>query len=101
MVIFRGGIMSHGYGLLSPSTVYVAHPRQDNPFLLMKDDREIFLEELMRHEGQGVFTDGRCELCRDDGVYCCVDCLGVHFQCAGCISRVHSFNPFHTIEVSL
>ena len=87
---------------LSPSTVYVeTHPHQDNPFSLLKDECELFLEELMRHEGRGVFTDdGHCELCRDDGMYRCLDCIGVHFLCAGCISRVHSFNPFHTIEVS-
>ena len=35
----------------------MAHPRQDNPFLLMKDDREIFLEELTLGE-KGPLTRG-------------------------------------------
>jgi hypothetical protein len=60
----------------------------------------MFLEELIRLEGRGIFTDGKCELCRKVGVYRCVDCLAVQFLCTGCMSRVHSFNPFHVIEVS-
>ena len=34
-------------------------------------------------------------------MYRCVDCLAVQFLCGGCLSRVHSFNPLHVIEVSL
>lgn len=64
-------------------------------------ERELFLEEFIRLEGRGVSTDGKCELCRNEGAYRCIDCLAVQFLCGGCMSRVHSFNPFHIIEVSL
>ena len=64
-------------------------------------DHDLYLDELIRLEGRGIFTDNRCELCRNDGVYCCVDYLAVQFLCPGCMSRVYSFNPFHMIEVSL
>lgn len=64
-------------------------------------ERDMLLREVTRLEGRGIFTDGRCELCRQDGLYRCLDCQAVQFLCGGCMSRVHSFNPFHVIEVGL
>ena len=66
----------------------------------MREERPLLFSELIRLEGRGVFTNGCCELCRQDGLYRCLDCVGVEFLCAGCLSRVHSFHPFHVIEVS-
>jgi len=63
-------------------------------------DRDLYLDELIRLEGRGVFTNNLCELCRNGGMYRCLDCLAVQLLCPGCMSRVHSFNPFHVIEVS-
>ena len=73
---------------------------QDNPLLLWRTERKLFLEEFIRLEGRGVFTDDHCELCRKEGMFRCTDCVAVQFLCGGCMSRVHSFNPFHVIEVS-
>ena len=79
------------------------HPAiQDNPLLLWMAERDTFLNELIRLEGTGDFTtNGKCELCRNDGTYRCLDCHAVQSLCGGCLSRVHSFNPFHIVEVSL
>lgn len=63
-------------------------------------ERGVILEEIIRLDGRGVFTRGRCELCRQDGHYRCLDCVAVQFLCGDCMSRVHSFNPLHVIEVS-
>jgi len=69
--------------------------------LWVDDERETYLKESIRLEGRGMFTDDHCELCHKEGVYRCVDCFAVQFLCEGCMSRVHSFNPLHVIEVSL
>lgn len=74
--------------------------RQDNPLLSWATERDTFLDELIRLEGWGMFTDGKCELCSKAGEYRCVDCLGVQILCKHCITGVHAFNPLHVIEVS-
>lgn len=74
---------------------------KDNPLLQWMPDRRVYLEELIRLEGRGIFTDeGQCELCRKDGQYRCLDCVAVQFLCSECTCSVHSFNPFHVVEVS-
>lgn len=66
----------------------------------MRAEREQFLEEFIRLEGRGVSPGDPCELCRNEGMYHCIDCLSANFFCEGCMTRVHAFNPFHVIEVS-
>jgi hypothetical protein len=61
----------------------------------------MFLAELMRLEGRGIYTNGRCELCPQDGAYRCLDCHAVQFLYADCLSRIHCFNPLHRLEVGL
>lgn len=73
---------------------------QDNPLQIWREERQLFLDELIRLEGRGIFTDGSCELCRENGLYRCLDCVAVQFLCGGCLNRVHSFHPFHVIQVS-
>lgn len=65
----------------------------------MDEDRDLCLDDVIRLEGRGVLTDDHCELCRKEGKFRCVDCVAVQFLCKECISSVHSFNPFHVIEV--
>lgn len=69
--------------------------------MLWRAERGLFLQELIRLEARGTSTGGRCELCRKDGLYRCVDCHAVQLLCEGCMNRVHSFHPLHVIEVSL
>jgi hypothetical protein len=78
-----------------------AHFHQDNPLQQWREnEREVFLDELIRLEGRGVRTDDQCELCHKEGVYRCLDCIAVQFLCPRCVNSTHSFNPFHVIEVS-
>jgi hypothetical protein len=77
---------------------------QDDPLLLWTTaEQETFLDEEIRLEGRGIFTSppDRCELCRKEGEYRCVDCFAVLFLCEGCMTRIHAFHPVHVIEVSL
>ena len=74
---------------------------QDNPLLLMKAERETLLAAVMLLEGRGACADGRCELCRQEAMYRCLDCAGVNLLCARCLCRIHCFHPYHIIEVSL
>ena len=80
---------------------FKADPDKDNPLLLWRDERDLFLKEFVRLEGRGVSTNGNCELCRNEGAFRCLDCVAVQFLCQECIARVHAFNPFHVIQVSL
>ena len=86
--------------ILCPSLSDFSSPYQDDPLLSWRAERRAFLEELTRLEGRGIFTNGKCELCRKDGEYRCVDCLAIQFLCGDCMTRVHSFDPLHVIEVS-
>ena len=75
---------------------------QDNPLLLWTTaERDTLLREFIRLEGRGVFTEGRCELCHQSGLYRCLDCTAVHFVCGDCMKQIHHFNFFHEIEVCL
>jgi hypothetical protein len=76
------------------------HLRQDNPFLLLSEERDLILDEFIRLESRGVLSPS-CELCSQEGEYRCVDCDAVQLLCKGCLCRVHSFHPLHEIEVSL
>jgi len=69
--------------------------------MVWAEERQLFLDESIRLEGRGVIPVGRCELCRKDGHYRCLDCTAVQLLCEGCLTRVHAFHPFHTIQVSL
>lgn len=72
---------------------------QDKPLRHWRAERELFLEELIRLEGRGITANDHCELCRNEGIYRCVDCLTIQLLCGRCLTSVHSFNPFHVIEV--
>jgi len=74
---------------------------QDNPLMAWREDRQLVLNELIRLEGPGVDPAGRCELCRKNGAYRCLDCVAVQFLCRECMTRIHAFHPFHVIQASI
>ena len=75
---------------------------QDNPLLLWTlTECNLYLNRVIQLKGQGVFTDGQCKLCHQDGIYHCIDCIAVNFLCEDCIKEVHHFSFFHEIKVSL
>ncbi|KAK7028741.1 hypothetical protein R3P38DRAFT_2937983 [Favolaschia claudopus] len=67
-----------------------------------EDHREIFLSEMLRHEGRGDHVN--CTMCARCGEgapdYRCVDCMGGgELLCRRCIVSEHRRLPFHTIEL--
>ena len=80
---------------------FEADSDKDNPLLLWRNEHDIFLNEFIRLEGRGVSAHGNCELCCNEGLFRCLDCIAVQFLCQRCMAGVHAFNPFHVIEVRL
>jgi hypothetical protein len=83
-----------------------------------KDCREEYLDEIIRLEGRGNFTQGHCPSCKrvansgpfqgllDDQEFGtaavrCKDCFGGELVCEDCCVRNHIHNPLHMIEVCL
>ncbi|KAJ7282331.1 hypothetical protein C8J57DRAFT_1448037 [Mycena rebaudengoi] len=74
----------------------------DNPLQQwLDDDRDIFLDEIMRLEGRGAYSaqtacaggcGSRRHICR------CVDCVGDELYCEHCIVHKHQAMPLHRIE---
>ncbi|KAG1788563.1 uncharacterized protein HD556DRAFT_1447773 [Suillus plorans] len=72
----------------------------DHPLLLWMNDRDMFLLELLRHEGRGNHTGATiCWNCHlDVPQFRCTDCLGTELYCKGCIVTLHTRNPVHRIQ---
>ncbi|KIJ15234.1 hypothetical protein PAXINDRAFT_77683, partial [Paxillus involutus ATCC 200175] len=70
----------------------------DNPNLVWLDDCEMFLQEMMWHEGRGAFPE-TCGQCKGTGpIYKCEDCVGMDLYCEGCILSTHSRTPLHRLQ---
>ncbi|KAJ7303440.1 hypothetical protein DFH08DRAFT_722192 [Mycena albidolilacea] len=67
-----------------------------------RDDRERFLDELLRHDGRGDYVEqvlcGRPGCGRPDPTYRCVDCLHGCLYCEDCVQETHQWTPLHHIE---
>ena len=64
--------------------------------------RNVFLDELLRHDGLGDFLGhSKCPKCKEqDGVFKCKDCPnGRMLKCQGCIVSLHQELPLHRVEV--
>ena len=67
--------------------------------------RASFLDEVLRHDGLGDYTETRaCVRCREkgaevSGMYRCTECVGGVLLCQRCIVREHSRLPLHRIQV--
>ncbi|KAG1868451.1 hypothetical protein F4604DRAFT_1881562 [Suillus subluteus] len=72
----------------------------DHPLLLWMNDWDMFLLELLRHEGRGDYVGATvCWNCRlDVPQFQCIDCLGTELYCKGCIVTLHTRNPVHRIQ---
>ncbi|KAG1728754.1 uncharacterized protein EDB91DRAFT_1060402, partial [Suillus paluster] len=72
----------------------------DHPLLNWIDHRELFLLEMLRHNGRG---DGVlstfCDTCGITvGVYRCKDCFVPGLSCQMCVVRAHAHSPMHRVE---
>lgn len=64
--------------------------------------REIFLDEVLRHDGLGDFMGHTsCSHCeKGPGVFRCRDCAkGSMLKCSDCVLELHEELPLHRIEV--
>ncbi|KAF8065132.1 hypothetical protein FPV67DRAFT_1419442 [Lyophyllum atratum] len=62
-------------------------------------DRQVFLDEFLRLEGRGEYTNTCCPCGQPlPAKYRCVDCLPGPLLCAPCMVLLHARNPFHRIE---
>lgn len=93
---------------------------KDKPLKQWTNDcRDEYLDEFIRSEGRGNFTQEHCPSCKQAGssntflgifdpepelgipTMRCKDCFGSELVCKGCCVRDHLHNPLHMIEVSL
>lgn len=72
---------------------------QDNPLRKWIDDREDYLEELIRLEGRGEHQSDLCQCGKGKAEVRCRDCYGGQLLCQKCVVQTHYTNPFHRIEV--
>ena len=66
-------------------------------------EADAYTAELIRLEGRGDSTGGRCSRCLDnlcDGLGIrCQDCYDQGLYCISCCVYIHSTHPFHRIQV--
>ncbi|KAF8056174.1 hypothetical protein FPV67DRAFT_1432087 [Lyophyllum atratum] len=65
----------------------------------MDVDRDTFLDEFLRLDGRGEYTDALCPCNRStEAKYRCKDCFFGQLLCSGCVIAWHACNPLHDIE---
>jgi hypothetical protein len=97
----RDSVGSYPFGVREThQSIYQDHPLRE----WVRENREIFLVELLRGEGRG---DHRhysvCPACAvSAALYHCKTCVGGdELLCQGCIVDRHAQSPFHLIEVRI
>lgn len=78
-----------------------AAKQQDDPLWKWKDERDLYLRELLRLDGRADLRDSPCTLCNIAGgpEYRCEDCFGGELFCKGCMVNIHACMPLHRVEV--
>ncbi|OAX30619.1 hypothetical protein K503DRAFT_728235, partial [Rhizopogon vinicolor AM-OR11-026] len=62
-------------------------------------DRDVFLLEILRHDGRGNMASNSCGLCHADAaLFRCKDCFDLNLYCQQCIVKNHSRSPVHRVE---
>ncbi|KAG2358779.1 hypothetical protein BDR07DRAFT_1452576 [Suillus spraguei] len=74
----------------------------DDPLLIWMNEHDLFLAELLRHEGHRGYTSDVCPGCpcptSTPPRYRCQDCLDSQLYCGLCIIQYHIWLPTHHIE---
>lgn len=73
---------------------------QDYPLLIWLQDREVYLQEMLRLEGRGEFSTSCLSCGTSNPTYMCKDCFGQELYCGACIRSIHIHNPLHSLKVS-
>jgi hypothetical protein len=72
---------------------------------MWQEECDVFLEEMMGHEGRGHKPSNDCPSCALEpspspaAKYECCDCHGRELLCQPCIVQRHVHNPLHRIKV--
>ncbi|KAF8069134.1 hypothetical protein FPV67DRAFT_1415501 [Lyophyllum atratum] len=88
---------------MCPHRLRKSHPltcKQDNPTKVwVAEDRQTFLDEFLRLEGRGEYTDPFCPCGQSMSAnYRCIDCLFGRLLCTECMVSSHACIPLHRIE---
>ncbi|KAJ8456927.1 hypothetical protein ONZ51_g11830 [Trametes cubensis] len=77
----------------------VHYINSDEPLKLWIPRRDVYLDELLRHDGRGSYTRALCPMCLDEApaVIRCEDCSPGPLLCPGCCVRAHIRCPFHRV----
>ncbi|KII82921.1 hypothetical protein PLICRDRAFT_83984, partial [Plicaturopsis crispa FD-325 SS-3] len=71
----------------------------DNPLLMWIPLCDEFLDEVIRHEGRGGFTDELCSCGAATARFRCKDCVGhPALLCKECVLAMHAHSPYHALE---
>ncbi|EIW79870.1 hypothetical protein CONPUDRAFT_57971, partial [Coniophora puteana RWD-64-598 SS2] len=72
----------------------------DHPLLEWMEERQVFLDELLRGDGRSDCTeDSTCRHCRTaTPKYRCRDCFGGLMYCQACMVEKHTESPLHRVE---
>ncbi|KAG1896035.1 uncharacterized protein F5891DRAFT_1130408 [Suillus fuscotomentosus] len=65
---------------------------------LWRSDSDLFLEEFLRLEGQGDYSQDICVCGEEAATYCCQDCHGCELFCHLCMIRIHDRHLLHRME---
>lgn len=72
---------------------------QGEALRLWRSDADLFLEEFLRLEGRGDYSQDICACCEVAATYRCQDCHGCELFCHLCMIRIHDRHPLHRMEV--
>ncbi|KAG1852201.1 hypothetical protein F4604DRAFT_1883522 [Suillus subluteus] len=72
----------------------------DHPLLTWMKDRDLFLQELLQHEGRGDYVHNTiCRNCHSGTLkFRYKDCFGTELCCHDCIIAIHTKHPSHRIQ---
>ncbi|KAI9068672.1 hypothetical protein FKP32DRAFT_1672009 [Trametes sanguinea] len=75
----------------------------DEPMRVWIPRRDVYLDELLRHEGRGPHINNKCTTCPDadkagDAVIRCQDCTPGPLICSDCAVRRHAHSPYHRVQ---
>ncbi|OJA10033.1 hypothetical protein AZE42_13663, partial [Rhizopogon vesiculosus] len=71
---------------------------QGEALRVWQSDADMFLEEFLRLDGRGDYTQDGCVCGKEDAIYRCRDCHGCELLCCSCMIHIHERQPFHRME---
>lgn len=113
---------AYDVGSFTPGSEPTLNISQDNPLRIWGENRDMYLQEMVRRNGRAEFRTNICCVCDSKGtcspffygkcripllihfpgpLYRCADCFWGFVVCGSCICTAHKSQPFHRIKVIL